>query len=183
MKLIGSKKAQPTGIGGGTAAVLVGIIAALIIIYILVLPPEERASLLGENLSEEEGEDGVSGISENTTLLLESPGRIDVISQKEIEHTLPSVNLFTTTSAVVLESRQSLYVKNAWFDKAFVNMTFGIPDIENTKNLFLVFNVKKHGGRLILKLNGYEIVNNELTSASIEPIELPERILNDENIL
>lgn len=183
MKLIGSKKGQPTGIGGGTTAVLVGIIAALIVIYILVLPPEDRASLLGENLTEGAGGIGTSGITENTTLLQESPGRLDVIAQKEIEHTLPSVNLFTTTNAVVLESRQSLYVKNAWFDKSLVNMTFEIPDLDNSDNIFLVFNAKTHNGRLIMKLNGYEIINDELSSINVEPIELPKRILKKDNMI
>lgn len=181
MRLKSSKKGQPTGVSGAGAAVLVGIIAALIIVYILVLPPEERAALLEED--NESGDNGGTEVSGNGTLLLESPGRLDYISQKEIEHTLPSVNLFTTTSAVVLESRQSLYVKNAWFDKTFVNMTFEIPNIENTENIYLVFNIKRHGGRLILKLNGYEVANNELTAINVDPIELPKRILQRENTL
>lgn len=185
MRLTRSKKGQPTGVSGASAAVLVGIIAALIIIYILVLPPDERADLLGEENGESSngGDGGTSVVEGNFTMLLESPGRLDYISQKEIEHTLPSVNLFTTTNAVVLESRQSLYVKNAWFDKALVNMTFEVPDMENTDNIYLVFNVKQHKGRLVLKLNGYEIMNNEIDTINVEPIELPKRILKEENTI
>lgn len=182
MRFLRSKKGQPTGISGASAAVLVAIIAALIIIYILVLPPQERADLLGENLTDDDG-DGGSEIRENSTLLLESPGRLEFMAQKEVEHALPSVNLFTTTNALVIESRQSLYVKNAWFDKAFANITFGIDDLTQTENVYLVFNIKKRGGRLILRLNGYELANNEFSQTNVEPIELPKRILKDENVL
>jgi len=173
------KRSHRAQVSGTSAAVLVAIITVLIIIYILFLPPKERAELLGENISTI---DGIS-ISGNATLLSVSPGRLDYLPQKEVEHTLPTVNLFTTTKAEVLESRQSLYVKNAWFDKSFANMTFSVSDLPNTKNVMLVFNVKKYSGRLLLKLNGYDIVDNEYTTPNIEPIQLPERLLKDVNTI
>ncbi|MFO8016622.1 MAG: hypothetical protein R6U32_05950 [Candidatus Woesearchaeota archaeon] len=182
IRLIRSKKGQPSGLSGASAAVLVGVIAALIVIYILMIPPEDRAELLDENTTADSG-GGTSLSGPNSTLLVESPGRLDYISQKEVEHTLPSVNLYTTTDAVVLQSRQSIYVKNAWFDKSKVNLTFSIPEIEHTEDILLSFNVKNRRGRLIMKLNGNEIVNNEFNSANAEPIKLPKRLLEDHNTL
>ncbi|MCX8146942.1 MAG: hypothetical protein N3D84_00555 [Candidatus Woesearchaeota archaeon] len=174
-----NKRAQPSGAG---AAVLITIIAALIVLYILLLPPESRERLLEGNESGEEGNE--TGLATgNLTLLIESPGRLDYLTQKEIEHTLPPINLFTRKKAVVLESRQSIYVKNAWFDRIFYNISFSIDDIKNTENVKLVFNVKKASGRLILKLNGEEIYNSEITTSYIEPIELPKKLLKESNYI
>ena len=174
------RKAQASGAG---AAILVAIIAALIVLYILFLPPEEREALLEGNGTTGGPGGGESVVSGNATILLESPGRLDFLSQKEIEHTMPSVNLFTTTRAIVLESRQSIYVKNAWFDRSFYNITFPIEDLENTDNIQLVFNVKQASGRLLITLNGNEVFSSEVSTANIEPIDLPKRYLEEENAI
>jgi len=166
---------------GAPAAILVAIIAALIVLYILFLPPGEREVLLEGNGSG--SADGESEVSGNATILLESPGRLDYLAEDEIEHTLPSVNLFTTTQAIMLESRSSVYVKNAWFDKSYFNISFPIEDLENTDSVQLVFNVKDASGRLILRLNGYEVFNSEITSTNVQPINLPKRHLRDENTI
>ncbi|MCX6707873.1 MAG: hypothetical protein NT001_07110 [Candidatus Woesearchaeota archaeon] len=171
------KKAQASGAG---AAILVAIITALIVIYILFLPPAEREALLEGNHT---SSDGSSVISGNVTLFTENPGRLDYLAQKSIEHTLPSMNLYTKTKAIELESMQSVYVKNAWFDKTTFNITFPIEDFENTDNIQLVFNVKKASGMLMLKLNGYDIYDNELTSANIEPITLQKSLLKEQNTI
>lgn len=172
------KKAQASGAG---AAILVAIITALIVIYILFLPPAEREALLEGNHTGSGG--GESVISGNLTLLTENPGRIDYLAQKSIEHTIPSLNLYTKTQAIELESMQSVYVKNAWFDKTTFNISFPIEDFENTDNIQLVFNVKKASGRLMLKLNGYDIYNNEITSSNIEPITLQKSLLQKQNTI
>ncbi len=171
------KRGQASGAG---AAILVAIIAALIVMYILFLPPAEREALLEGNATEDGESSAVSG---NATILKESPGRLDYLSQKEIEHTLPSVNLYTTTKDVVFESRHSVYVKNAWFDKSFYNISFPIENLENTDNVNLVFNVKEASGKLTLKLNGRELYSSEIKTSNIEPIPLPKRHLEDENFI
>jgi hypothetical protein len=173
------KKAQASGAG---AAILVAIITALIVIYILFLPPAEREALLEGNHTGNEGGSS-SVINGNLTIFTESPGRLDYLSQKSVEHTLPSVNLYTKTKAIELESMQSVYVKNAWFDKSTFNITFPIEDFENTDNIQMVFNVKKASGMLNLKLNGYDIYNNEITSVNIEPITLQKSLLKDRNTI
>lgn len=170
-------KAQASG---GSAAVLILVIAALIVIYILFLPPKDRQELLGENVTDE---DGSGSINASNVLLLEHPGRLDVLAKKEIEHTLPSVNLFTKTESSVLESRRSLYTKNAWFDRTDSNITFDLKDVSNSKNIQLVFNAKQYSGRLMLKLNGYEVFNEEIATPSVPPVSLPSRLLQESNVI
>ena len=160
---------------GTGAAVLVVIIAALIVLYILFLPPADREAILG-------GQDG-GGASANTTLLLESPGRLDYLPQKDVEHVLPSVNLYSTTNALLLESSPSAFIKNAWLDKSFKSLNFTIDDPANTKNVLLSFSIRSFQGRLVVLLNGHEIYNSEITSLVMPPIELPQHLLREQNYL
>lgn len=168
------RKAQTSGTG---AAVLIALIAALIILYILFLPPSEREALLEGNVSEEE--EGAVSVEGNLTLLLVTPGKLDVLKQKEIEHNIPSVNLYTTETAQKLKSIESVYIKNGWFDKQSVNFSFNIEDLPNTENVLLVFNIKKSSGRLIIELNGNSIYDNEVPGPNINPIALPREFLKE----
>ena len=159
---------------------LILVIAALIVLYILFLPPDVRQELLDENSTRGGGSKDTAGAN---VILAEAPGRLDFLAKKEIEHTLPSVNLFTTEKSIILGSQRSLYVKNAWFDRQVSNITFSINDIENTDRVMLVFNVKQHEGRLRLALNGYEILNEGITTANIDPLTLPKRLLQEQNTI
>src|SRR3989344_8613153 len=96
---------------GINAAILVAIIAGLIVIYILFVPIEERKDILGINDSEE----GNGGEEDENVLLLENPGRLEFIENKDIEKDIDPVNLYTRTDAVVLKELNSLYVKNGIF--------------------------------------------------------------------
>ncbi|MBI4150003.1 hypothetical protein HY488_01215 [Candidatus Woesearchaeota archaeon] len=169
------RKAQTSGTG---AAVLVAIIAALIVLYILFLPPESREELLEGKPQYGQGPSGAG-----QPLLLATPGRLDYLPQKEIEHTVPPITLFSTTNTVVLKSVSTLYVKNAWFDKVVGMVTFSISDLPNTDNVYLSFNAKTHTGRLSITLNGQEVLNNEITTLNVEPIRLSKDLLQAENTL
>ena len=70
-----NKRAQ-----AAAAAALLAIIVGLIILYILFIPPGEREKILGED-GERPGVTTV--VTENVTLLSESPRRIDFLSQKK----------------------------------------------------------------------------------------------------
>jgi len=168
------KKAQTSGTG---AAILIMIIAVLLVVYILLIPPAEREKLL-------EGESGVSGVSyANKTLLLTSPGRLDYLAQDKIEHPISTVSLYSTTSASLLKSVSTIYIKNAWFDKKPFNFSFMLDDLTNTDNVLLGFNVNDCQGMLIIKLNGFEIFNSEITTLNTDPIKLPKDQLKKENVL
>jgi len=156
------------------AATLVAIIAGLIVLYILVLPPAERERILAENITEEEE----AVVKEVKTLLSISPGRLDYLAQREIEHIIPSVNLNIITEAEVLKEVNSIYVKRTLFSEDKANISFSIEDLENTENVLLNFIATKREGRLIVKLNGHVIFNNEIEAVNIEPIKLKEHLKN-----
>lgn len=165
----------------GGAAALIAVIGAIIILYILFLPPAEREALLGDNDTDNNNHNGNS--EGNNTLLLEHPGRLDVFDQQEIEHTVPSINLFTITRAEILKKVTSIYVKNGWFDKSFKETVFAIDDVENTHNAVLSFLAKKARGRLMVTLNDYEVYNGVITSINAPPIELSDDFLREENTI
>jgi hypothetical protein len=176
------KGQQPSG---GGAAALVAIITLLIILYILFVPPSERERILGLNESEESGGGGnVSDeIDINKTLLSVQPGEVSYLPQKEIEHDLPSVNLYTKTEGMVVKEINSLAVKNALFTEKKQNFTFAIEQPKYTKNVLLSFNVlKSTSGELIIKLNGKEIFNREIKGMA-EPVRLPAEALSTDNVL
>src|SRR3989344_9695344 len=93
------------------AAALIAVIAGMIVLYIIFLQPEDRAELLGEDTFTGSRSSSSSSSSRNITLLNESPGRIDFLSQKKIEHSLPTAHVFTHTAGSVLEEKDSLAVE------------------------------------------------------------------------
>ena len=99
---------------GMNAAVLVAILAALIVIYIIFLPSDERMDIIGEN--DTHGGDDDNG--EEKVLLEDEEMIMEVIGQDEIDHDLPSVNLYENEEANVLREENTIYVKNGLFDKA-----------------------------------------------------------------
>ncbi len=164
------------------AAALIAIIAALIVLYILFIPPSERAKILeGDGLNGETGI-GVSVVEENETLLLESPGRIDFLSQKTVDHAVPTTHVFTRTEGLVLEKKASLYIKKSLFSSKQENVSFRISDLVNTENILLSGVVKEGQGRLMIFLNENEIYNSEVRG-NIPAIELPRRLLKTDNTL
>ncbi|MBW2983728.1 hypothetical protein KY361_01290 [Candidatus Woesearchaeota archaeon] len=167
------KKAQ-----GANAAVLVAIIAGLIILYILFLPSEERMELLGENETEE-----AEGAEEEGVLLFETPGRFQHLAREEVEHPIPTVNLYTREEAIILKELSSIYVKNAWFDTESKDVNFTIKDPDNTKNVLMSFDVTKYKGRLIIRLNGHEIFNDIVSVVNVPPIKLQPEFLTVNNNL
>lgn len=166
------KRAQSTGTG---AAVLILLIAVLIVLYILFLPPQARQDIL-----DQPGPGGQGVLSKD--LLIESPGRIEVLESGSIEHNLPAVNLFSTTQAVVIKTLSSLYVKRGWLDTQPANVTFALENVAHTDNVLLGFTFRSSRGRLMVKLNGYEIFNSELRSI-MEPVRIPHELLKESNML
>lgn len=176
------KKGQDTG--GGGAAALVAIITLLIILYIIFIPPGEREKILGINDSEDDDNVYINGTKiEPRTLLEEQPGKIFYLPQKEIEHDLPSINLFTKTEGMIIKEVDSLAVRKALFNEKKHNITFNLDYFEHTKNVLLSFNkLKSTSGELIIKLNGVEIFNKDLRGIT-DPVKLPDEYLMTENIL
>ena len=178
-----NKRGQDNGAGG--AATLVAIITLLIIIYILFIPPSEREKILGINESESGGDSGTTpsgGTVYNKTLLTVQPGKISYLPQDEIEHDLPSVNLYTRSEGMVVKEISSIAVKRALFTEKKQNITFSLEYPKYTDNVLLSFNVLRSYGELIIKLNGREIFNKEV-SGMPNPISLPNDLLKESNVL
>ncbi|MBS3138540.1 hypothetical protein J4207_02440 [Candidatus Woesearchaeota archaeon] len=161
------------------AATLIAVIAGMIVLYIIFLQPDDRAELLGEDIRF--SGTGLRSSGKNATLLNETPGRVDFLSQKKVEHSIPTVHLFTHTKGVVIEQRPSLQVSRSLFSSSDASMSFHIGDIANTENVLLSFNVQEFKGQLTITLNEQVIFQGDL--ANIAPISIPIRLLKQENSL
>ncbi len=164
---------------GSSAATLVAIIAGLIVLYILFIPPAEREAILEDGNG---GNGGSDSDSENISILLETPGRLEPQGIDEVEHNIPSMNLRIQEQASSLKTREDLEVKRALFTDEKENISFQISDLEDTKDALLSFTVgsKQGSGNLIINLNDQEIYDNEIASTNIPPISL-EGYLQEEN--
>ena len=172
-----SKRGQAAG-----AAVLLIVIVGMLIGFIVMVSPQERADILGENISKSSGGKITSAAIEKNMLTV-YPGRIDYLAQSEIEHPLPVINIFTRTSAEVLDERNVIYTKKGVFSEATGEFKFDIADLANTHNVLLNFRVLTIEGRLIISLNGVDVFDAELSEGNIQPINLPENLLQDSNTL
>jgi len=168
--------------GQSSASTLVAIIAGIIILYILFLPPAERESLLNDNTSSEEN-GGNAAASDNLTLLVENPNRLDFLKADKYDHNLQAFNLYSSTEANVLEEIDSINIRRNIFSKEFKNMTFQVLDIAHTDNILLSFNAPKRSGRLIIYLNGDLISEKEIANQNPSPIVLPKKDIQKINIL
>ncbi len=164
------KKAQ---ISGGKAAALIAIVALIIILYIALLPEEQRQELLyGENYSVnetvEKGEE---------VLLLSHPGSLEYLEKDKIEHTIPALSLYTQTEGVIFKKIDSVHVSRWLLGGKSQEINFSIGDLKNTDNVILGYSVEEGDGRLIITLNGKEILNKEVRTA--QPLELSKEYLKE----
>jgi len=174
-KLITSKRAdaQPTG---AQAATLVVLITILIIFYLLFIPPDVRDEILegtGENITDDDDEDS------NKTLLLETPGTLEEMEERDIEHLVNSVYIFATEESTVMEKVPALSVKQSWFTDKPANFTFEIEDKRNVENILLSFLAEDRQGTLTIRLNGAEIFSDDVASVNVEPFALKDKQLKE----
>lgn len=175
--------------GDQWAALLIAVIGLAIILYILMLPPADRAELLGENItyssSSGNGDDGGSASEQQyvEVILQKEPGVIEFLADDVSEIDIPSFNIFTKTEGTVLASFDSIYIRKSVFSESVKNITFKIDDLEFTENALLSFTAKNRTGRLSVSLNGEELLNKELDTDSPAPIKLLKSDLREENIL
>jgi len=175
MRRLKSKLAQ----SATQAGLVIILIAVLIIFYILFMSPEDRAKLLGEDNGDGSGTTP-SGVK--STLFSQAPGRIYPLTANLAEHTIPSFMVFTVTNAGELKRTDSSYIKNSAFSDKTGELIF-FYDAKTTNDVKLSFNVKKHSGRIIIKLNNYELFDGEITESSPPPISLPTEYLQPKNTL
>ena len=167
------------------AAVFVAILLGLIIMFIVLIPPPERASLLGEPFpnsnSNSSGSSGHTTITEN--LLIVEPGRIDYLGQRDIEHPLPVVNIYTRTESKVLAQKNVATAKRGVFSEEKDAFSFSLPDLQHTEKVLMSFTTEDVQGRLIISLNGEKIYDSDLQVEHAAPIHLPQNLLQEKNQL
>lgn len=169
------------------SAILIIIVTTLIVLYILFLPPGDRAELLGEG-STSAGGTGGSGttgtaVLPSATLLDENVGHISYIDSDSRDHSMPSFSIGTRTDGNVLKEVDSLYVKSSVFDSVIQNVSFKV-DTELTSDLKLSFNVgDQASGRLMVVLNGRQIINQDLNAKTSQVVSLPADQLQRYNVL
>ncbi|MBI2103042.1 hypothetical protein HYT55_04335 [Candidatus Woesearchaeota archaeon] len=176
--LLGGKRGQ----AAGSAAVFVAIIAALLVAFIILVNPQQRAELLGEQGTTSVGGTTVPSGSLVKSLLKVAPGRIDYFSQSVIEHPLPVVTIQTRTEAKVLAEKNVVYAKNALFSDKEDTLSFSIPDLANTGNVVLGFQLQSLEGSVIVAVNGEEVLRTD-AGEKIKPVLIPRNLLRDDNIL
>jgi hypothetical protein len=170
-----SRKAQDAG----AAASLIAIIGLLVVFYLLFVPPSFRDQILEGN----ETDADVAGASDEPVpaILRASPGTLSPISTEEIEHNIPTVQLYSKTKSQVIETKPNAYAKTSVFGQTPTDMYFVIDDIENTDDVLLSFLSDKHKGSLLIYVNGNEVYNSEITKANPEPVTIPKRMLVEGN--
>lgn len=167
-----------------SAAVLIAVIAALIIGFIVLIPPADRAELLGEEVTTtSSSDDDLEESVVDKNLLSVDPGRIDYLAQREIEHPLPVVNIYTRTESKVLAEKNLAYIKKGVFSEENTEFSFSIPDLQHTEDVLLSLSVEDLEGRLIVTLNGEEVYNAEAVKGPIRPIALSKNLLQQQNVL
>jgi len=176
-----NKKAQSTSAASATG--FIALVVGLIILYIIFLPPEERAKLLGENETVEEEEEEVSEEAEENILLLEYPGRLDYLKEKEYEHDISPFYLYKTINAQELDTINPFIIRHGLFDEVKKEVPVKISDLKNTENILLSFTAKKYSGLLTIKLNNVNIFESEITTSNPKPIKLKKDYLEEDNIL
>ncbi len=164
------------GQSAGGAAVLVAAIVGLILLYILFLPPDERAALLGENITSPNISKGVG--EDARTLLLEKPGTLFTSRQEEFEHRINSFNLFAKSEDRIIKSVESIYVETTRGNIKRKSMAVSL-DPSKTSNAQMSFDVKAHNGRLIVKVNDDEVFNGEAKDQIAVKLDK----LNEDNVV
>jgi len=166
------------------AAVLIAIIAGLLIMFVILIPPQERAELLGETDSSSSGSKTVGLGQAEKNLLTENPGRIDYLAQKQIEHPLPITHIYTQTESKILAEKKIAYAKKGIFSEETTDFSFSIPDLANTVNLLLnlrVVNINE--GKLIITLNEEIIYSAYVDPGTPVTLSLPQNLLAGNNLL
>jgi hypothetical protein len=171
-----NKKSQ----SGSKAAMFVAIMMALIILYILFMPPAERERLLyNKTINETSG--GTSS-SENVTLILTHPGLLEYLPKTEYDKAIPSFSLYTKTEGTVIKKQDFITVKNNWLSTQTYEFLFSVPDMENTEDFILNFNVEKAKGEMVIEFNGKIVYDKEIKDANVV-INLDKADIKEQNTL
>ncbi len=150
------------------AALLIALIMIFIIIYILFLPPSVREELLTQPIvspyTNFTGPEIIVPINES--LKLSQQARLYRDREDMIFDIEPFYLKSYTEPVDLIQPVDSVYLKSSLFDRKIRVFRFSTPP-EQTSNVYLaISNIKKGKGRLIVKINGVEVFNDEIRSGS-----------------
>jgi hypothetical protein len=163
------------------AAVLLAIIAGLLVMFIILIPPVDRAALLGDQ-SYSAGKPIDSSVTQRN-LLTVNPGRVDYLALNEIEHPLPVVNIFNKKESKILAEKNMAYAKRGVFTEEVSEFKFSVDDLKNTRGVLLSFNVAKARGNLAVTLNNEVIFSGPVEVGNLAPLSLADNSLKQENVV
>ncbi len=181
MSLLNKRGSDASAPGTGGAAVLIAIIAAVLIFFVIVLPPDERADLLGDANRTSSARIDNKIVEKN--LLLANPGRVDFLIEAQVEHPIPTVNIFTKKESIMIAEKNIASAKRSFLSEEVSEFSFTVEDLTHTENILLGFSVKSAQGKIIVRLNDEEIYNNEERVGAAPPIILPKNLIREENII
>jgi hypothetical protein len=173
-----NRKAQ----SASSAAAFIAIMTIAIILYVLFLPPDVRNELLGDNNLT--SSINTSGAGNPAELLSQTIGRITYINTNEKDYDIPTVRIFSPTSAQIIKSVPGITIQYPLFDKdkSSFSLDFDI-DTQLTKNIMLSFTVKEYSGPIYITLNGRQIFSGVISAANPAPIRLDPGYLTDKNTI
>ncbi|MEK6940489.1 MAG: hypothetical protein AABW49_01145 [Nanoarchaeota archaeon] len=165
---------------GTDVAALVLLIGLFILLYVLLLPPSDRAALLGEDGTtvDKDGESNDKGL----TLLSAVPGDLSSFDKSEIVKELATATLFTKSESVVTNLATGISVSKTPFSSSNRLFPFQAENLNDIESAKLFFFIEEGDGTFYVKLNGVVIFEQELSPADI-PIELPVQALTANNNL
>tara|TARA_Y100000310_G_scaffold342940_1_gene448358 strand:- start:4243 stop:5466 length:1224 start_codon:yes stop_codon:yes gene_type:complete len=176
-----SRKGQAEG-----ASSLILMIALFLVVYMILLPVGEKREILGEppiitNTQVPVGDQVYAG-SGFVNLLTESPGLMKPFIHEVMQTNLASVNLFSLENQVYESIATNLVLESSILSEDKAEFTFYVEDLDNLKDIRLLFFVLDSKGELEVKFNGIKILSGEVKSEML-PVVLPRSIIGKINRL
>ena len=174
-----SRKAEANA---SNVAVVIFLIAIFLAIYVLLLPVEDRAQLLGENLTSSTTDDNGRVIRGSSVVILsQSPGLLEPLEGDTVVHRVDPVNLFLRDEPKIDDLAASIQIRNGVFGDEVRRLSFNSEDLDSLDRANLFFAVREGGGNLIISLNGVEIFDE--TVEGLQTVSLPLNLLQIKNTL
>ena len=168
------------------AAYLVMMIALLLVLYVILLPEGEKLEMIGEGGITIPGQGSSLGngvILEPSHLLLsDSPGLMKPFLYDVTQRNLASVNLFSLEEQNYESIANNLNLESSVFKSDQVDFVFTVNDLNNLRDIKLLFFVIESEGELVVKLNGAKILSGEISNEML-PLTLPSSMIGDVNTL
>lgn len=176
MRFFSNKK----GDTGSGASALVLLISLIIVFYILAVDPAVRNEILSDG--ETQGSNPSVGNDGVPSLLDVQPGSLDEQNSDSRNIGLDSIIIEEKKTTISPVKDKSVYVRSSVFSEKQDEFSFKL-DFPESSELLLSFRAKEMDGRLVVLLNGEVIFDEEITSVTPNPIQLPQSMLKNENLL